>query len=421
MGGPVHPSDRDGDTSGTLTMSLRGVTVNKVLKILGEKTGKNFIADPSIENRKINVELKDVPIDEAMAVIMETNGLGYRRKEGTNIYIVDSIERIMMQTVITSVKLQYAEAEKLKTIIESIVTPGIGSAIADARTNILIIRDNPGRIEELKVLIKQMDRPTYQVYIKAAIVEISTSNDSETGMEWIARDLKFREYQGRATTDFSLRSGGIDNSGTISIPPLPIGQGFGIGIINTNIDAVLHALSESHKINLLSRPYLVTLDNQEATIEVGDQIPYRILNQYGITSTEFKNATILLKVKPHINNNKTITLKVEPHADFLNGVTPDGTPIIGTRKASTNIIITDGNTIMIGGLMRNSENISESKVPILGSIPILGYFFKSSVKNSVKTELIVFITPKIISETGGELPQEEKLKIKEKLEEKLDF
>ncbi|MFQ6618588.1 MAG: secretin N-terminal domain-containing protein, partial [Fidelibacterota bacterium] len=175
MGGPVHPSDRDGDTSGTLTMSLRGVTVNKVLKILGEKTGKNFIADPSIENRKINVELKDVPIDEAMAVIMETNGLGYRRKEGTNIYIVDSIERIMMQTVITSVKLQYAEAEKLKTIIESIVTPGIGSAIADARTNILIIRDNPGRIEELKVLIKQMDRPTYQVYIKAAIVEISTS------------------------------------------------------------------------------------------------------------------------------------------------------------------------------------------------------------------------------------------------------
>ncbi|MCK4641731.1 MAG: type II and III secretion system protein, partial [Candidatus Marinimicrobia bacterium] len=183
---------------------------------------------------------------------------------------------------------------------------------------------------------------------------------------------------------------------------LPIGQGLGIGIINVHIDAVLRSIQTDYNLNILSRPHLVTLDNQEASIEVGDQIPYKVLSQYGITSYEFKSATVKLLIKPHINNDRTITIEIKPNADFQNGQTPDGIPIIATRKASTKVKVGNGKTIIIGGLMRDSDVQTISKVPILGSIPILGALFRSKINKKEKTELVIFITPRIMSDKLAE-------------------
>jgi type IV pilus assembly protein PilQ len=195
-------------------------------------------------------------------------------------------------------------------------------------------------------------------------------------------------------SDFGLNFGENSESSV----PFPAGSGLGIGILNTDVEAVLHALAERNQVNLLSRPRVVTMDNQESVIEVGDQIPFKKLNQFGVTSFEFKDATVQLVVKPHIIGSEFILLEVAPKADFQNGFTPDGTPIISTRKASTKVKVRNGETIVIGGLIRDSLIKNEQKVPILGDIPLLGLLFKSTKSTKVKTELIIFITPVILDD-----------------------
>jgi len=391
---------------GLISINLKDASVNNVLKVLGEKTGLKFVVDPAIQNRRVTVNINDVLADDAISVIMESNGLGYRSIEGVDVYMVSDLRKIMSRTVVKKVSCQFAEAVKLQKILNQIVTPGVGAVLADERTNSLIIKENPEVIDRLEELIDELDKPTPQVYIQAAIAEISLTKNSEAGLEWLWKDPNLASSTDRVGTKFDLRqtkTGGqgqsqyMDGEGNPFPLGLPIGQGLGIGIINIHIDAVIHAIQTDYDLNILSRPHLVTLDNQEASIEVGDQIPYKVLSQYGITSYEFKSATVKLLIKPHINNDRTITIDIKPNADFQNGQTPDGIPIIATRKASTQVKVGNGKTIIIGGLMRDSDVQTISKVPILGSIPILGALFRSKINKKEKTELVIFITPRIMS------------------------
>ncbi|MCK4715379.1 MAG: hypothetical protein KAT54_01100, partial [Candidatus Marinimicrobia bacterium] len=336
----------------------------------------------------------------------ESNGLGYRNIEGVDVYMVSDLRKIMSRTVVKKVSCQFAEAVKLRDILNQIVTPGVGAVLADERTNSLIIKENPEVIDRLEELIDELDKPTPQIYIQAAIAEISLTKNSEAGLEWLWKDPNLASSTDRVGTKFDLRqtkTGGqgqsqyMDGEGNPFPLGLPIGQGLGIGIVNVHIDAVLRSIQTDYNLNILSRPHLVTLDNQEASIEVGDQLPYKVLSQYGITSYEFKSATVKLLIKPHINNDRTITIEIKPNADFQNGQTPDGIPIIATRKASTQVKVGNGKTIIIGGLMRDSDVQTISKVPILGSIPILGALFRSKINKKEKTELVIFITPRIMS------------------------
>jgi len=396
----------------TISINLKEASINNVLKILGSKTGIQFVADPAIQNRRITVNLNDVFPDEAISVIMESNGLGYRSIEGVDVYMVSDLSKIMARTVVKRVSCQFAEAVKLRDILNKIVTPGIGAVLADERTNSLIIKENPEVIDGLEELISELDKPTPQVYIQAAIAEISLTKNNEAGLEWLWKDPNLASSSDRVGTRFDLRqtksSGSesqsqyTDGEGNPFPFALPIGQGLGIGIINVHIDAVLRSIQTDYNLNILSRPHLVTLDNQEASIEVGDQIPYKVLSQYGITSYEFKSATVKLLIKPHINNDRTITIEIKQNADFQNGQTPDGVPIIATRKASTQVKVGNGKTIIIGGLMRDSDVQTISKVPILGSIPVLGALFRSKINKKEKTELVIFITPRIMSDDLAE-------------------
>ena len=396
----------------TISINLKDASINNVLKILGSKTGLEFVVDPAIQDRRITVNLNDVFPDEAISVIMESNGLGYRSIEGVDVFMVSDLRKIMSRTVVKRVSCQFAEAVKLRDILNKIVTPGIGAVLADERTNSLIIKENPEVIDRLEELIAELDKPTPQVYIQAAIAEISLTKNNEAGLEWLWKDPNLASSSDRVGTRFDLRqtksSGSesqsqyTDGEGNPFPFALPIGQGLGIGIINVHIDAVLRSIQTDYNLNILSRPHLVTLDNQEASIEVGDQIPYKVLSQYGITSYEFKSATVKLLIKPHINNDRTITIEIKPNADFQNGQTPDGIPIIATRKASTKVKVGNGKTIIIGGLMRDSDVQTISKVPILGSIPLLGALFRSKINKKEKTELVIFITPRIMSDKLAE-------------------
>lgn len=395
------------ETATTVSLNLKDVSITNVLKTLEAKTGIKFVVDPSIQDRRISVNLNEVSAEDAISVIMESNGLGYRKIEGVDVYIVSDLSKIMRQTVVRKIVCQYSEAAKLQEILVKIVTPSVGAVIADVRTNSLIIRDNPEALAVIEGIIKDLDRPTPQIFIQAAIAEIALTKNNEAGIEFLWKDPNILSSNDRIATKFDLRqstSGGqtgatqyLDGGGNPWSQVLPKGIGLGVGILNVHLDAVLHALQTNYDLNVLSRPYLVTLDNQEAEIEVGDQIPYKVLNQYGITSYEFKSATVRLVVKPHVNNDQTITIEIRPNADYQNGSTPDGVPIIATRKANTRVKVGNGKTIVIGGLMRESETTTVSKVPLLGSIPLIGFLFRSNIHQKVKTELVVFITPIIVT------------------------
>jgi len=386
-----------------VTINLRDVPCSHVLKVLGEKTGLKFVADPEIQDRRISVNLTNVTAEDAINAILSANSLGYRQLEGMDIYFVGDIRKIQRETNVKSIRCQFADATELQGILNRIVTPGVGVVVAEQRTNTLILRDNPETINRLEELLKTLDAPTPQIYIQAAIAEISLTKDNATGIEWLWKNPNFYETDTRAATRFDLRQTAqnpnyFDNAGESIGKGLPIGMGLGIGVLTKRFDAVLHALTVEKDVNILSRPYLVTLDNKEAVIEVGDQIPYKVLNQYGITSYEFKAATIRLKVRAHINNDQTITIEVTPNADFENGQTPDGIPIIAKRMANTTIIIRNQETIVIGGLMRETKGKTISRVPLLGSIPLIGTLFKNRSDQKVKTELVVFINPTIVTD-----------------------
>ena len=386
-----------------VTINLRDVPCSHVLKVLGEKTGLKFVADPEIQDRRISVNLTNVTAEDAINAILSANSLGYRQLEGMDIYFVGDIRKIQRETNVKSIRCQFADATELQGILNRIVTPGVGVVVAEQRTNTLILRDNPETINRLEELLKTLDAPTPQIYIQAAIAEISLTKDNATGIEWLWKNPNFYDTDTRTATRFDLRQTAqnpnyFDNAGESIGKGLPIGMGLGIGVLTKRFDAVLHALTVEKDVNILSRPYLVTLDNKEAVIEVGDQIPYKVLNQYGITSYEFKAATIRLKVRAHINNDQTITIEVTPNADFENGQTPDGIPIIAKRMANTTIIIRNQETIVIGGLMRETKSKTISRVPLLGAIPLIGTFFKNRSDQKVKTELVVFINPTIVTD-----------------------
>jgi type IV pilus assembly protein PilQ len=420
------PGSEEGQKSdGLISLNLTNVSMKNTLELLIGKMKKNLLLDPALEHLRLNMVLRDVTPRQAFDAILEAHNLGYTELAG-GIYHIASPEKISNSMVVKNIPLKYASATELEGIVKSVVLSGSGSVTSDPRTNTLIIRESLEVIAEMERLIAELDRSARQVYIQAEILEISATDDTEFGVEWLTNRLKTGSVEGRVGTDFEIRAPTAETVGTAGSGngPTPDGfpypnrskSGLGIGILHTDISAVLHALNEMNNVNWLSRPRVVTVDNQESVIEVGDQIPYKKLNEFGVTSFEFKDATVQLLVTPHVIDNEYIMLEVAPKADFQNGVTLEGTPIISTRRASTHVKVRDGQTIVIGGLIRDSVIRNVKRVPILGRIPILGALFSSQKSTKVKTELIVFITPVILRDETAPVIFEREFQTREQLD-----
>ncbi len=383
-------------TSGEkISISVKEVKLENVLRILSEKSGMIFISDPEIRTNKITLDLKEIAPLEALSIMTELYDLGFQQLGTSGKYLVTNKGDIAIPTRTVSYACQFSEAKDLAQAIQPFLTADIGKVFGDARTNMLIIQDTPGQVTELLSLMKTLDTHTAQVHIKSAIVEVSVTQDHERGVQWFTKqNNKGGDVNGVLQTDFGLRSLFVE---PLTEPwPANITAGFAMGIIAADIDVVLGALSKTNDLNLLSTPHLMVLDNKQAEIEVGDQIPYPKLNEFGMTSYEFKNATVKLTIFVHVNNDSTVTIRLSPQANFQQGLTPDGVPIISTRRAVTEVIVKNGQTVVLGGLMQESDVVTESKVPILGSIPLIGELFKSTLKSKKKTELLVMITPEIV-------------------------
>lgn len=371
-GNLVHGQESPVDS---ISISLKNVKLENVLRILSEKSGLEFISDPSVKDKDISLELKSIPPLEALSILTELYDLGYEQLSESGIYIVTERSEIEIQTQLNTYLCEFATAADLASVVETIATPEAGKVFADNRTNTIIFLDTPGKMIEIERLLKRLDKPTQQVYIKSLIAEITINKDTESGVQWFS---KLQNYQGgdiSIGTDFSAMSGVPEQ---LSFPNLS--SGLGIGILDYDIDVAIGLLARISDLNVLSTPYMITQDNQVAFIEVGDQIPYPQLNEYGVTSYEFKDATIRLRIRPHINNDSTITIFLEPQANFQQGYTPDNIPIIAKRSVETRVVVKNNETVVIGGLMKESDVETVTKVPLLGSIPVLGSLFKLTKK-----------------------------------------
>ncbi len=379
-----------------ISITVNEVKLENVLRILSEKSGMKFISDPAIRTNTVTLDLKDVAPLEALSIMTELYDLGFQQLGTSGKYLVTNKDDIAIPTRIASYSCQFSEAAEVAQALQTFVTQDIGKIFGDTRTNTVIVQDTPAQVTELLKLMADLDTHTDQVHIKSAIVEVSLSKDHERGVQWFTQqNSEDGADQGLFATEFGLRDLFIE---PLTEPSLPnINGGFGLGIISADIDVVLGLLSTTNDLNLLSTPHLMVLDNKQAEIEVGDQIPFPKLNEFGMVSYEFKNATVKLTIRAHVNNDSTLTIQLQPQANFQQGLTPDGIPIIATRRASTEVIVRNGQTVILGGLMQETDVIAESKVPILGSIPLIGELFKSTKTTRRKTELLVMLTPEIVN------------------------
>ena len=404
--------------SGNVTVDFKDAPIESVLRTLSYKSGVNIVYSRDVTGL-ITIRLKDVSWEKALDVILKTYGYGYDYDKEANIIRVATPANLKQEEVITKVfTLNYAKADAVAGSIEKILTKDRGKVQYDERTNLLIVTDIPAVFTKTEEVIARLDRKTLQVTIEAKIVETVLGDDERLGIDWTTRVTAFGSVR-PMTFPFSREAEGGDfwpeddpaSSGP-AFPtkahtrfPMVTSDKFTFGALDfSEFQAVLEVLKSRSDTNILSNPRITTLDNQEAQIMVGTIIPIPVYEWSTETKTrqisgyDEQEVGIKLKVTPHINLAGYITMDIEPEVSKISGWTgPDNErPIISTRQAKTQVMVRDGQTLVIGGLVDETEIESERKVPLLGDIPLLGFFFKKKSRDIDKTDILIFITPRIV-------------------------
>jgi type IV pilus assembly protein PilQ len=436
---PTAPS------AGRLSMDFKEADINNLLRIIAEVSGMNVVAGDDVKG-KVTVRLVNVEWRQALDVILKINGMGW--EEDGNIIRVAPLAKleaerkaredarvaaarakeaeqrtqVQIEPLVTKViSVNYAKAGDVVKNLDRLKTPGRPdvSIVTDDRTNSLIIQETAGTIGKMETLLRRLDIPTPQVMIEARIVEATRSFSQSLGVEYAftTNALTTRGTTGHNLTPISVFTSSAATNlfpTASSNPPIAIsfpasgtgvsGIGLNFGTLANNflLGARLSAAESENKIRTLSAPKVATLDNQEAEIRQGTQVPYTTVDSSGRTVVAFQDAFIRMKVTPHITNDRRVSMKVEAERtfpgdriDFQGGFAF----VLEQRKATTNVLVSNGSTIVIGGLMQTTDTQAESGLPWLKNVPILGMMFKSqSIGPNVKTELLIFITPTILEE-----------------------
>jgi type IV pilus assembly protein PilQ len=397
---------------GNVNLDFRDADIKNVLRILSYKSGINIVAGPEVTGL-VTIKLKDVPWQQALAVILETYNYGYEQKG--NIITVTTIENLKKRRedaqvladqeplVTKTFVLNYAKAS---TIIESIekMKTDRGSINYDERTNALIVRDISANVDLIGEVIDKLDQTTPQVLIESKIVETTLSNTENLGIDWITQATATAAARPH-TWPFTTHSGDKYLKGD----DFPDAQDdlFTFGTLDfSQLQAVLELLRVRTDTNILSNPRIVTLDNQPARIAVGSQypIPQYTYNEeqarLQVNGWEYKDIGVIFEVTPHVNNAGFVTLDLYPKVTaILDYVTVENTslPQLSNEEAKTTVMIKDGETLVIAGLIKDQVTETKKKTPIFGDIPLLGWIFTKKESSVTKTDLLIFLTPHIIT------------------------
>ena len=380
---------------GIVTIDFKDADIRNVLRILSHKSGVNIVAGEDVQG-KVTIKLTDVPWEKALDVILKTYGFAYERVD--NIIRVTTIEALGREALETRVfALNYARAEEATGSIKEMLSDR-GKIKYDERTNLIIVTDIPTNLHKIGQVIQRLDAMTPQVMIEARIVKTTLTDEEKMGIDWEYRDIDSTVREDDVRFKQTLRS------------PLTLGGLLRIGTLGPdNYEFVLEALSERAETEILSTPRLTTLNNQEAEIVAGRTVYIPTYERHGetgemqITGYEERNVGRKLVVTPIINPAGYITMKIRPEvSELIRWVDIGGgirVPDIVTEHIETQVMVRDGETIVIGGLIRDDIKRYRKKVPLLGDIPLLGLLFQRKHDVVEKKDLIIFITPRII--TGG--------------------
>lgn len=445
-----------------LSLNFQNIEVRALLQVIADFTNFNVVTSDTVTGT-VTLRLKDVPWDQALDIILQSKGLGVR-KNGNVLWIAPKDELAAKEQIDLEARKKVAELEPLRTqsfqlnyTKAEVVARGLtgqlsgstggtsgtatqntrilsprGSVIFETRTNQLFVNDIPSKLEEVQGLIAKIDIPVRQVLIEARIVEADDSFGRSLGVKLGATDLRglrggvpgynvggnnyvtiggnYSNVGVQTTQTPNTPTSYIPDSQFVNLPAntttfggataASVALSLFSSTANRFLNLELSALEAEGKGNIVSSPRVVTADQTKARIEQGEEIPYQQATSSGATSVAFKKASLSLDVTPQITPEGNVILDLEVNKDSRGDLTSAG-PAINTKQVKTQVLVENGGTVVIGGIFTLDERSTINKVPVLGDIPYLGYLFQSRVKSTRKTELLVFITPKIVTDRSA--------------------
>ncbi|MBV1914960.1 MAG: type IV pilus secretin PilQ, partial [Pseudomonadales bacterium] len=394
-----------------LSLNFQDIEVRSVLQLIADFTDLNLVASDTVSGR-ITLRLKNTPWDQALDLILKTKGLD-KRQDGNVLMVapaseIAAREKLELQTskqlkalaplYTEYVDVRYAKAEEVIKLLggKNGVLSNRGSVVVDSRTNILIIRDVAQSLAEVHDLLKVLDVPVRQVSIEARIVIANASYGKELGIKWGGSYTKTKNSGDTYTAGGKDINDMIVDLGVNKLAQTTFRLGF-TGAAAT-LSAELSALEESGNGEVVSQPKLMTADRQKARISSGTEIPYQEASSSGATSTSFKEAVLSLDVTPQITPDGRIIMDLVVNQDSVGELTSEGIPTIDTNEITTQVLVNNGETVVLGGVFRTEDVESVVKTPFLGDIPYVGAFFRKTSVATAKTELLIFITPRLVEE-----------------------
>lgn len=407
-----------------LSLNFQNIEVRSLLQVIADFTNFNIVTSDTVGG-SLTLRLKDVPWDQALNIIMEAKGLGMK-KSGNVLWIapkdeidertkrdyeaarnIEQLEPLRTQ----GFQINYAKAEELKKQIadnsgsgeaSTRFLSGRGSAIAEPRTNQLFVTDTPSKLEEITNLLKKLDVPVRQVLIEARIVEARDTFGRSLGVKFGGG----YERAGRGSVGSGYDKFGTSNSAPFVNLPAGLSTGGSAGTLALSIfnsgltrflSLELSAMEAEGVGKVISSPRLLTADQTQAVIEQGTEYPYTQTAPNGATTVAFKKAVLKLEVKPQITPEGNIILDLDLNKDSRGETTLQGVAI-DTKHIKTQVLVENGGTVVIGGIFEMEETNQVNKVPVLGDIPVMGNLFKSRTRESTKREMLVFITPRMVTD-----------------------
>ncbi|WP_062267221.1 type IV pilus secretin PilQ [Endozoicomonas arenosclerae] len=432
---PVTDKDYGRDRKGLtykgdkLSLNFQDIEVRAVLQLIADFTDLNLVASDTVSGN-VTLRLQNVPWDQALDIVLKSKGLD-KRLEG-NVLTVAPAEEIAarerqqlendkqireLAPVYTDlIQINYADAAEIATVLagegeETSLLTERGSVQVVARTNSLLVKDTQEKLDELRALIQRLDIPVRQVMIEARIVNMNSDFTRDLGVKWSgATDLTSNE-SGRAigiggggTT--AGNAGGTPSAGVGNNPFIDFGASganaatlaIGFATNSTILNLELSAILSDGGGETVSQPKVITADKTKAVIKSGKEIPYEEKTSSGATSVAFKDAVLSLEVTPQITPEGSIIMEVTVTNDSQGTDAPNGVPTINKNEVNTQVLVRDGETVVLGGVFTQEKKKGTVKVPVLGDIPYVGRLFRKDTNSDTKTELMIFITPRVVND-----------------------
>lgn len=410
-------------TGDKLSLNFQGIDIRGVLQVIANQAKLNLVASDTVQG-SVTLRLENVPWDQALDIILKSKGLG--KRQNGNVLMIAPAEEIasrekaelqaeqqvqkLAPTRSEYIQINYAKAADIAALLkgeDNSLLSERGSVSVDERTNTLLVQDTAVRLEEVRTLVNTLDIPVKEVMIEARIVTANDGFTRELGVRWGLTDKNVESgFSGTLEGAESIKNGitpPLNQRLNVNLPVANAAGSIGVNIARltdgTLLDLELSALQSENLGEVVASPRILTTNQKEAVIKSGEEIPFLQSTSSGAASITFKEAVLSLTVTPQITPDNRIILDLHVTQNTRGEQTVQG-PAINTQELDTRVLVSNGDTIVLGGIYQQRTKTDTSKVPVLGDIPGVGWLFKNTKKENSKEELLIFVTPKIVEHSS---------------------